>query len=466
MPLTPTVANNATPIIATLRVLTDRARALTLWMAISLIAPVLLATAPVAQAQTNTIAIATDTIAAFPSCARWRVRGVCSWLRCRITGCSIRTSFRVQHYMPEVVVSTWHDPTQHPWGDVGRLVSTAVTGVGSAILALPIDSAGTPAPAVDTYKFRDADAIGNPLVMLPQVLATGSMPDIPSLMTVPDYTEMLAFPSQLGAIAESWSNVPGHVAGSVVADARRLAELPQRLANLQNTLTTLPGRLQQLWSGANNVTSVLQGGVNATSVARALTGVDVSALSAMADLFGATSGGTMSTAIFCPGGTSPFGINFQSQLDALTWRGMLPVEMIYPEAWIPGMGEVGSFPANTWGPIFPRDGNITQTHPVKASAVLARRVADIITKPAQPHIYRRLNHGNGFRYFRTDGDIQWQRLHPNAARSCSRFGSNDSLGLTSYGDGNTTGGEGYSWNMWMRLECCQDRGSYLGSVTW
>lgn len=421
-----------------------------------------------AAAQTNTLAIAADTLKAVPSCTSWKVRGVCSWLSCSAfpPRCSIKTSFRVQHYIPEVVVSTWHDPTQHPWGDFGRLVAAGTTGVGSAILALPIDSAGTPSPANVTYKFRDADAIGNPLVQLPTLLATGKLPSLPKSITVPTYTEMSRFPGQMGAIANSWGSVPATLSATVVADSKRLAAIPDRLAALSGTMNGIPGKLSTLWNSGGQIGNVLKKGVDATSIAGKITGVDLGPLKTFSKLMGASSGGLMSTAIFCPGGTTPFGINFQSQMDGLTWRSILPVEMLYPQAWVPGMAEVGSFPSNTWGSVFPRDGNLTQSHPVKNSAVLASRVADIITKSAQPHIYKPLAHGSGFKYFGTDGDVKWQRLYPNSTSSCGKFGANDSLSLTSYGDGNTSAGEGYAWNMWLRVECCQDRGSYLGSITW
>jgi hypothetical protein len=64
--------------------------------------------------------------------------------------------------------------------------------------------------------------------------------------------------------------------------------------------------------------------------------------------------------------------------------------MIYPQAWVPGLGEIGSGYTQTWGNLYPRTGEIIQSHPVKASAVLAERVASIIYKEAQPHIYSRV----------------------------------------------------------------------------
>ena len=47
---------------------------------------------------------------------------------------------------------------------------------------------------------------------------------------------------------------------------------------------------------------------------------------------------------------------------------------------------------------------------------------------------------------------------------CMSFGTNDSLSLTSFGDGRTSSHDGYVWNMWNRYDCCQRRGSYLFSI--
>lgn len=177
--------------------------------------------------------------------------------------------------------------------------------------------------------------------------------------------------------------------------------------------------------------------------------------------------------LFCPPTSTPFALHYQSSIDALFWRGVIPAEMLYPESWIPGMGEVGSYPTNTWGGVYPRMGQVTQQHPVKGSAVLAQRVASIISRNAQPHLYSPLKTKSGFRYFHVGGinpndasNSRWQRLYPNPSRSCSAFGANDTLDLQSWGDGNGSAEESYSWNLWRRIECCRRRGSFLGSVSW
>jgi integrating conjugative element protein (TIGR03756 family) len=142
--------------------------------------------------------------------------------------------------------------------------------------------------------------------------------------------------------------------------------------------------------------------------------------------------------------------------------------MLYPASWVPGLAETSDGFPQTWGGIYPRNNDLHQVQGVKASAVLANRVLSIVSQSSQPHIYTKLEGDySGFRMFETGGSPVWQRLYPNAEPRCGTFGANDSLWLTSWGDGNTSSGEGYVWNVWRRYECCQKAGQiFLSSVHW
>jgi integrating conjugative element protein (TIGR03756 family) len=139
--------------------------------------------------------------------------------------------------------------------------------------------------------------------------------------------------------------------------------------------------------------------------------------------------------------------------------------MLYAQSWVPGLGEVGNGYTQTWGNVYPRTGELYQPHPVKASAVLAERVASIIYKSAQPHIYTKVTPtSSGYRYFNAGEKRKWQMLSPIAATKCVNFGTNDSLALTSWGDGQTDSADGYAWNLWQQYTCCRRRGAYLYSI--
>ena len=179
-----------------------------------------------APAATTTAGILAATLAAVAHCWHFRVSGICYWLFCTPFGCTVRTSTKLSHYNPDLVVSVYHDPATHPWADYGRALAVGTGGMASALLGELVDSAGTRTRASRrerNYPFRDADAIGHPL--------------------------------------------PGLVCPAVAKTA------------------------------------------------------------------------------FVP--------YFQSRLDAWAWRGVLPVELLYPPSWIPGLREVGAWPLNTWGNLYP-----------------------------------------------------------------------------------------------------------------
>ena len=55
-------------------------------------------------------ALTTATIAAStlsPNCLEYRVVGICFWLRCSSFGCSVETSVKVRHFVPDAVVSSY-----------------------------------------------------------------------------------------------------------------------------------------------------------------------------------------------------------------------------------------------------------------------------------------------------------------------------------------------------------------------
>lgn len=420
---------------------------------------------------TNTVAILTATLQSFPSCLSYQVKGMCFFLRCNIKGCTVLYSIRMSHYLPDAIVSTYNDPLMHPWLEVGKPIATAMAGVGSAMAGMPLDSAAdTARDDTEITTFKGADAIGNPVGMVASTLSTGTLPNVPSVFGIPGISELMEFPTEeLPNIQREWMSVPMDAANSVLQGAANLAKAPM---DIIGKITSLPGRLSQLQSAAGNVGSFLGSSSGLATLgmdAAALAGIDLGPLQQVVSI-ASLAGGSMDLGpggLFCPGGASAFGLHYQSELDALFWRGILPVEMLYASSWVPTRNEVShSGITSTWGSIYPRTGEVVQQHPVKASAVLAERVASIIKKRAQPHIYKRLETSGNFKYFSSieDSDTRWSMVYPRTTPSCVRFGENDSLSLLSFGDGRTSAVNGYVWNLWNKYDCCQRRGIYLFSV--
>ncbi|WP_262947439.1 TIGR03756 family integrating conjugative element protein [Xenorhabdus indica] len=301
---------------------------------------------PVTQASINTAQIVISSLS--PSCIQWRVSGICYWLLCGLHGCTVKTSVKVTHYLPEAVVSTYQAPSGNPWiemSQVSRLsggVENTVTGALSHLNAgggnHNVQIAGQRRTSL---RFNYADAIGHPATNL------------------------------IGG------QIPGYS---------------------------------------------------------------------------------------CRSAATPLIPYFLSTLDSVAWRSGLP-ESFYPEALIPGQRELGSQMAGTmWGHIYPRSGFVNQTDDDKASAVVAQRVADIITRVGQPHVYQTL------KGTRTDGywppesvtentgtqNHQWQRLSLTLSQSCAVFPDGEH---TAASDGNQ------AYALWQPYSCCQRRGQRFLSST-
>jgi len=179
--------------------------------------------------------------------------------------------------------------------------------------------------------------------------------------------------------------------------------------------------------------------------------------------------------LICDSQTRPFLPYFQSAIDALSWRQEVP-EMFYPASFIPGLRELGNWPLQTWGGVFPRTGWTTQAEEPKAAALNAQRAGDIVTRKGQPHVYLPVS-GPESKHQRvwppgplveTDRSTgTWQMLLPRTDSSCKVFGINDLGSLVGWGGGRVDPEGDYVWNLWRPYQCCQRRGQlYLFDLDW
>ncbi|WP_079969498.1 TIGR03756 family integrating conjugative element protein [Salmonella enterica] len=91
-----------------------------------------------------------------PECLQYRVVGICYWLLCTPFGCTVRTSVKVKHNIPELVVSSYNHPGDNPWREM------ALTDAGASGTL----SGGDTNPRITNSKtkirFKDSAAIGHP----------------------------------------------------------------------------------------------------------------------------------------------------------------------------------------------------------------------------------------------------------------------------------------------------------------
>ena len=402
---------------------------------------VLTGTMGLASAQTNTMGVVSATLASAPSCISYKVTGVCFFLRCTPFGCSVETSIRVSHYMPDVVLSSFNDQYIHPWKDVGGAVSNIGDKVGSSLLSMPLDASGNTGEAkqstAEPTTNKSADAIGNPVVLVNNVGTN---------LVVPGVSELMNFPSTLPQIMAEWATAPASLITNVPSDVVGWMTNP---SNLLNTVT-----------GASNLVGGMMPDIGSMAPTASSTGNQSSFQGQLQDFKTMLSGAASAAGgndMLCPSSADAFGVYFQSDADSYFWRSMIPLDLLYVGSWLPGYKEVSQTPIlSTWGSIYPRQGQLVQQHPVKASAVFAKRVSTIILNAAQPHIYSRLKGKSPHSYvwFAQVADPKFSMVYPLPS-GCTTFGENDSVSLISYGDGRTTTTNGHVWNLWTRYECCK-----------
>lgn len=177
----------------------------------------------------------------------------------------------------------------------------------------------------------------------------------------------------------------------------------------------------------------------------------------------------------CESSAQAFTPYFLSGLDALSWRHAMP-EAFYLASITPGLREVGSWPLQTWGGVYPRTGWSIQAEEPKAAALTAQRAGDIVTRLRQPHVYQPLLDPDSSEQrvwppeALREGDATsgyWQMLSPVTDSDCQVFGVNDVNDAVSW-SGNRVDSEGdYMWNLWRPYQCCNRAGqAFLFDVNW
>ena len=91
-----------------------------------------------------------------PNCLEYRVVGLCFWLFCTPFGCKVKTSTKVRHFIPELVVSSYATTGNNPWTEMAALSSPISSAEGGGNLI-------TPNTLRDNLpRFKNVDGIGHP----------------------------------------------------------------------------------------------------------------------------------------------------------------------------------------------------------------------------------------------------------------------------------------------------------------
>lgn len=133
------------------------------------------------QSSLNTASIMASS--ASTSCLDYKVVGTCFWLFCTKFGCKIRTSTKIKHYIPEVVVSSYNHQAQNPWVEM-NFFSNGVKG----------GDYQSPHKDYTQATFKNVDVIGHPQGAISQMLnSTGYYCKSQTTPFVPYYLSGLDF---------------------------------------------------------------------------------------------------------------------------------------------------------------------------------------------------------------------------------------------------------------------------------
>lgn len=421
-----------------------------------------------------------------PQCLDYCIVGACFWLTCGLTGCRVVTTPKVRHNWPDLVVTAYGQPGDTPWTELRATLGEASRLTGNTLIrALTgIDIGGgdlteNSRRRLSDLRFREVDVIGSPMVLLTR--AAGSLAALAN--AAPD--------TDSGSAVNDWG-----------ADPSGLGEASTTLTQIGTTA----GTAQHYGGIASLVAPQLAGAVNAAgqvaTVANTLSSVTetLSAIDTLASA-GSLGLGFSIGSPFCPSQAAPFQPYFQSTIDALAWRTGFP-DQLMPDALIPGRREIGNWPTQTWGAVYPRSGFVTQTDEVKASAVAAQRAIDVVTRDGTGHLHLPLHYDghrevtfgsysdnrtqciiNGGNWRLGDGEgngdycaprrvvewlsgekesgKRWQMISPAPSEACEAFGS----GEPRWTAGKMAGDGRYAWNYWRGYECCLDgRGVFLYEI--
>lgn len=119
-----------------------------------IIGMVSMTTAPQARAITTPEIVASSMST---QCLDYRVIGICAWLHCSaFSGCRVRTSIRVKHYIPELVVSSYENTGDNPWSEAAMLSPPIGNAMGGGRATEEASSRHS------NTRFKNTDAIGHP----------------------------------------------------------------------------------------------------------------------------------------------------------------------------------------------------------------------------------------------------------------------------------------------------------------
>lgn len=206
----------------------------------------------------STQSVIQATLKAIPHCFHYKVIGACFWQNCTTGGCTITSTTKVEHYLPDLVVSVFRNKNSNPWDYARTIVDPSAAIAGNIQLKrtmnVHLGDGNEEAASIhdtDTH-FKEVDIIGNPAIPIFStiqafVLPSTAKPFVPYYLSMVDayawrspQIESKLYPQYLfpgirivGSLINNWGSVfPRTGFLMQPMDAKAAAVMAQRAADI------------------------------------------------------------------------------------------------------------------------------------------------------------------------------------------------------------------------------------------
>lgn len=206
----------------------------------------------------STLQITQSIFNAIPNCLHYKIIGLCFWKNCSGSVCWIETTLKVDHYLPDAVVSIYRKENSNPWDFANTALDPVAQQIGQDQVKglmgfnMGFGNENSSSPTEQNTHFKEADIIGNPTIVFfthySQVfLPSQATPFIPYYLSQADgylwrspLMEMLLYPLYMipgvhvvGSLADNWGSVyPRTGFIDQPADTKAAAVIAQRAAEI------------------------------------------------------------------------------------------------------------------------------------------------------------------------------------------------------------------------------------------
>ncbi|MBX9706107.1 MAG: TraU family protein, partial [Gammaproteobacteria bacterium] len=125
----------------------------------------------------DSVSVVSNTLQGLSQCLQYKVVGSCLWMRCTPLGCETEHTLKVDHYLPDAVVTVYTQHDNNPWWFAQNVADPLFYQAGQAQLQhltsfnLGSGQETDNSPQDINDKFHEVDIIGNPAL---SVLSSGS----------------------------------------------------------------------------------------------------------------------------------------------------------------------------------------------------------------------------------------------------------------------------------------------------